>query len=600
MENPPPVCPRPEYPRPQWRRAEWVNLNGLWEFETDPGDVGLRSHWWERPSFAGRIVVPFPPESRLSGLADTAYHDVVWYRRTVTIDPADGNRRWILHFGAVDYAADVWVNGMHVGRHEGGHTPFAFDLSPWVPLRETPTSLRIVVRAEDAARDLSQPRGKQSWEPRSAGIFYTRTTGIWQTVWMEPVPETYLDRAWCTPNLDDGSITWNVILGGSPPGPGCRLHIAVEDGDGLYGEIGASITEARWAGRLTVDRRRAEHLKPWTPETPHLYTVTYRLYQNGRLVDTVVGYLGFRRIEARDGRLWLNGRPLFLKMVLDQGYFPGGVLTAGSEEALRQDVEWVKRLGFNGVRKHQKVEDPVWLTWCDRIGVLVFGEMANGYAFTPEAVGRLTREWMAVLERDYNHPSIVAWVPVNESWGVPAVAQDAAQQHFLAGLYHLTKALDPNRLVVSNDGWEHVVSDLLTVHDYDGDAESLHRRYANRAEALQAQPAGRVLLVPPATDGGQPVVVSEMGGTSVQADAGAGWGYSTVASGTDLAARYTAQVRALALCPPVQGYCYTQLTDVEQETNGLLTADRVPKVDPAAICAANDQVRRWRSDAAAD
>lgn len=598
VESSPASCPRPEYPRPQWRRSEWVNLNGPWEFEVDPEDVGFRARWWERPSFVGRIMVPFPPESRLSGLADTGYHDVVWYGRTVSIGSAQGGGRWLLHFGAVDYAADVWVNGMHAGHHEGGHTPFSFDVSPWVSPGQAATALRIVVRAVDAARDLSQPRGKQTWEPQPAGIFYTRTTGIWQTVWMEPVPSTYLDRAWCTPHLEDGSISWRVILGGAPPGPECRLHITVEDDGGLYGELDAPVTEAEWVGRLTVDSGRADQLQPWTPDTPHLYTVTYRLYRNGQLLDTVVGYTGFRRIEAREGRIWLNGEPLFLQMVLDQGYFPGGVLTAPSEDALCQDVRWVKRLGFNGVRKHQKVEDPIWLFWCDRLGVLVFGEMANSYAFTPEAVGRLTREWIAVVERDYNHPSVVAWVPVNESWGVPEVAQDRPQQHHLASLYHLTKALDPTRLVVSNDGWEHVVSDLLTLHDYSGDPETLRRRYGDRARALEARPAGRVLLVSPAVDQGQPLLVSEMGGITVRGGPDGGWGYSTAASGADLAARYAALVRALASCQPVQGYCYTQLTDVEQETNGLLTAERAPKANPAAICAANEEASRWRSGAA--
>ncbi len=579
--------PRPEYPRPQFRRSDWLSLNGWWEFEQDPQDEGTAQGWHHGRPLAQRILVPYPVESRLSGIGDRMASDVVWYRRAVAIPPDFASRsRLRLHFGAVDYRADVWWNGQYLGHHEGGHTPFHLEV-PASARRGAPGEAHeLVLRAVDH-RERAQPRGKQHWEPESEAIFYTRTTGIWQSVWLEPLADTYIDAVRCTPTLADGSVRFRLALGGAIR-PDLVVEVSVWDPDGRpYGTIDIPADGRELDQTLTA---LGAAIQPWSPEAPNLYAVRYRLQDGGRVVDEVESYLGFRHLEARGGQLFFNGQPYFLKMVLDQGYFPDGVLTAPSAEDLRRDVELTKALGFNGARKHQKLEDPQWLYWCDRLGLMAWGEAANAWAFTPHAVHRFTREWAEAVARDINHPALVAWVPINESWGVPDLACDPAQRAFVDALSALTKAWDPSRLVVSNDGWEHTGGDLATVHDYEGNPETLRNRYARLDSVLAFRPSGRALYVPGVPHRGEPVLVTEMGGLSLKPatprDAG-DWGYTTLDSAADLLARYRAQVEALAASPLVQGFCYTQLTDVEQEVNGLLTDRREPKVPLSAVWQAN-------------
>jgi beta-galactosidase/beta-glucuronidase len=314
----------------------------------------------------------------------------------------------------------------------------------------------------------------------------------------------------------------------------------------------------------------------WSPEEPNLYDLRLELLdEGGGVLDTVESYFGMRKIEAKNGKVFLNGRPLYQRLVLDQGYFPEGILTAPTDDDLRRDVELAKEMGFNGARKHQKVEDPRWLYWADTLGLLVWGEMANAYQYSPDYVRRMTAEWQEALARDYNHPSIVAWVPMNESWGVPNLARDPVQREHLLALYHLTRSLDTTRLVVSNDGWEHALTDLCTIHDY-RDADALSESYASPESAVEAMPARRPVYVSGYAYRGEPILITEFGGIAFSGDAG-GWGYSTVADADEFLGRYESLIEALLQSKPVQGFCYTQLTDVEQEVNGLLTYDRNPK-----------------------
>ncbi|MGE5482471.1 MAG: glycoside hydrolase family 2 TIM barrel-domain containing protein, partial [Bacteroidota bacterium] len=329
----------------------------------------------------------------------------------------------------------------------------------------------------------------------------------------------------------------------------------------------------------------------WSPETPELYDLTYRLYLGQELLDSVEGYMGLRWVNIdSDGRLCLNGRPYYLKLVLDQGYWPEGLLTAPSDEALRADIEWGKAFGFNGCRKHQKVEDPRFLYWADRLGYIVWGEMANAYRYSEDYAERMLKEWLQIVARDYNHPCIIAWVPINESWGVNELAHDRRQVDHQLSLYHTLKSLDPTRFVMSNDGWEHACSDLLTVHDYSGPQELAHR-YQSLDEALRFRPGNRSLFAPGTTYSGEPLLITEYGGIGFRlGQQKQGWGYGNLAaSEEELVQRYRAATEALFASPLVQGICYTQLTDVEQEINGLLTYDRRPKADPALIKAINDR-----------
>jgi beta-galactosidase/beta-glucuronidase len=585
--------PRPEYPRPQLRRPEWTNLNGEWAFAFDDEDAGL-AHGWHNVSvdhlysdaspFDRRITVPFCYQSRLSGIGDPSFHDVVWYART--FDPPPGGERLLLHFGAVDYRATVWVDGTQVAFHEGGHTPFSADVTPALAEGENV----LVVRAEDPSRDATIPRGKQYWKERSEGIFYTRTTGIWQTVWLEPVGRRRFDSLRLTPDVDAACVDVEVGVEGYEPGLSLRLVVSLgeemvlDDRAELQAPLIQRSLPLLWRGTAPDTPHLSEWPKPalWSPEHPNLYDLRLELLDaDSNALDAVESYFGMRKIEARGGKVLLNDRPYYQRLVLDQGYFPGGLLTAPTDEDLRKDIELAKEMGFNGARKHQKIEDPRWLFWADALGFLVWSEMANAYQYSPNYVRRITTEWQEALRRDHNHPCIVAWVPMNESWGVPDLTTDPAQIDHLLSLYHLTCSLDNSRLVVSNDGWEHARTDLCTIHDY-GSPETLSRRYATPESSVASRPANRPIYVPGHGYRGEPIIISEFGGIAFSSDEG-GWGYSTVADAEELLDHYEALITALLRNETVQGFCYTQLTDVEQEVNGLLTCDRKPKADPTRI-----------------
>ncbi|MEN9937450.1 MAG: hypothetical protein RLZZ387_4029 [Chloroflexota bacterium] len=588
---------RETHPRPQLVRERWTDLNGTWQFAHDDAGVGLTQRWHEHAdAFDRTIEVPFPPESRASGVADPAFHPVLWYRRTFRVDAADRAGRLLMHFGAVDYRAQVWLNGRLVAEHEGGHTPFKADISAALLEGDEQT---VVVRAEDQPADLTQPRGKQYWEPHPRRIWYHRTSGIWQPVWLEPVPSTYIADVRWTPDLQRGLLGLQVQLNAQPERPlslRVRLSLAgVTLSDDVYAvERGTLRREiALEPGHLTMSREKLL----WSPSSPNLIDAELTLTDGEQAVDRVISYAGVRSAGFSGGRFLLNGRPYYLRLVLEQGYWPESHLAAPSAEALRREVELVKELGFNGVRIHQKVEDPRFLYWCDRLGVLVWGEMAANFVFSALAVERLTREWLDVVRRDYSHPCVVTWVPFNESWGLPDLEGDEAQRHYVRALYHLTKALDPTRPVIGNDGWEHVVSDVYGVHDYALDGETLRERYGTPEAVEQTicsvQPHYRTILLNGSNREGQPIMLTEWGGISYAPSAGTPWfGYGTVTSSEEFLAKYAELMNAILDSPSIAGFCYTQLTDTEQETNGLLTAAREHKLDPKAVRAATRRASR--------
>jgi beta-galactosidase/beta-glucuronidase len=522
-----------------FRRSRWVSLDGEWEFGSGVAE-----------RFDRAITVPFCPQAALSGIGDPSPGDVVWYRRRFD---APGAERLLLHLGAVDYWATVWVNGEEVARHEGGHTPFSADITRVAGRRGNV----VVVCAEDPLADRTIPRGKQHWTATPESIFYTPTIGIWQTVWLEPLPSQSIDALRIMPDLDQGSVTVNVDAGGE-----VKLTVTFD---------GRELARRKGSGALAL-----EDIHPWSPETPHLYQLEAVLRDaRGAEVDRVESYFGLRKIEARDGKLWLNGAPYIQRLVLDQGYFPGGLMTAPSGADLRRDIEVAKAMGFNGARKHQKVEDPRWLSWADRLGFLVWGEMPSFHEDSADARDRLAAEWTEVVRRDRDHPSIVAWVPANESFGLGSSAAP-----FLDELYRLTKKLDPTRPAVSNDGWEQATTDLCTLHDYGSPAE-LARRYRTLESALDPRARPRPAYLPGYSHRGEPIIVSEFGGVALAGSGGFGWSEAGDPGG--LLQTYRELVLALMAPGPVEGFCYTQLTDVEQERNGLLTFNREPKVDPALL-----------------
>lgn len=569
------------HPRPRVQRDRWVDLNGQWQFAYDDSDRGLRERWQDDASrFTRSIIVPFPPESKMSGIGDTSYHPVLWYRRGFEAKAQRG-KRLLLHFGAVDYRATVWVNGDLVATHEGGHVPFSADITASLGAARKHV---VVVRAEDRPLDVTQPRGKQDWQPKPHAIWYDRTSGIWQAVWLEPVPETYIADFQLTPDLVAGAVRVEALLN-QPHAGFIELTL---------GKGGATLAVQRVA--VDGDTVDAVVLIPaaqngvhrgglyWTPDTPNLIDVHATLLDlDGTPVDAVRSYFGLRSVGIANGRFLLNDKPIFIRSVLEQGFWPQSHLASPSADALREEVELIRSLGFNAVRIHQKVEDPRFLYWADHLGLMVWGEIANAYEYSARAVERLTAEWTAAVKRDRSHPCIVTWVPINESWGVTDIAQRRDQQDFATSLYHLTKAIDPTRPVISNEGWEHTVSDVLGIHDYTQHAAQITARYGTR-DAIEAtlagmDPARRRLLLRPEDRRGQPVMLTEFGGLSMHPKSGKAWfGYATAETDEQYLAMMQALFDAIYACPDIAGFCYTQLTDTQQETNGLYDEDRRPKL----------------------
>jgi beta-galactosidase/beta-glucuronidase len=579
--------PRPEYPQPQFQREQWLNLNGRWEFAFDDGNEGLDKSWAGAKKFDRNITVPFCFESSMSGIGDTSFHPWVWYRRTVTLPAAWKGRRVLLHFGAVDYRAMVWVNGQLAGEHVGGNTPFQFDITPLLAAGAN----TLTVRAEDPPTDRFIPRGKQYWEPKSRGIFYTRTSGIWQTVWLEATGQTYLERVRITPS-NDGTVRFDARLGGPGLSGGNRFEVEVRN---VNHQTIASVGSVPVGPRATALVAVSEP-KLWSPADPQLYEVVFSLRHDGSEQDRVTSYFGFRSVAVEGDRVLLNGRPTILKMVLDQGYWPQSTLTPPSDVAIQYDIRMTKEMGFNGARKHQKLEDPRYLYWADRMGLLVSSEMANAYLFDADYAAQFTAEWAEAVTRDYNHPSIVLWVPINESWGTPNLADPRQQQH-LRALYTLTHSVDATRPVIDNDGWEHTnLTDLFAIHDYARNGDLLYRKYKELGKpGVRVPNNGRAALAPGNQYNGSPIYLSEFGGIAFippGADAPKeAWGYSGVEKTAGAALeRLRGLYSAIAKIPAFAGYCYTQLTDVEQEMNGLMTYDRKPKYDVRVVKEINDLV----------
>jgi beta-galactosidase/beta-glucuronidase len=578
-----------EHPRPLLVRERWQDLCGPWGFATDDGDEG-RDLGWESDEhpFTQTIEVPYPPESERSGIDDQTPHPVVWYRRTVRLDhePLPGERV-LLHAGAVDYRADVWVNGIHVGAHEGGHTPFTLDVTAALQSRHEHV---VVVRAEDLLDDGTQPRGKQDWREHPHGVWYHRTTGIWQPLWMEIVPALHVRQLNWTPNVARASVAVEVELSRAPSAA-AQVRVVLSHDGLVVADQTARIQGQRQRWDVAIEAARHQLDKSvllWSPRQPTLLDARVEVIEAASVVDSVTSYVGLRSVGIRDGRFMLNGQPMFLRLVLAQNYWPTSRLAAPDHDALRREAQLVKDLGFDGVRVHQKVEDPRFLAWCDRLGLVVWDEMPSAYEFGPRTVERLTREWLEVVGRDRSHPCVVTWVPFNESWGVWHAIEEAQQRHATMALYHLTHALDGTRPVISNDGWEHTESDIWGLHDYAPTADALRSRYADRAAVdrvlADRPPARRTALLGDPVRRGQPLMLTEIGGLSLRPSKGKEWhGYAAVDTVEEFVEKFRGMVEAALDSPEIAGFCWTQLTDTEQETNGLLTADRRSKLPTKVI-----------------
>jgi len=591
------------YPRPMMCREQWTSLDGAWGFSHDDDDQGLAARWFEPGAtapYTRQITVPFPPESPASGIGDRGLHPVVWYRRTVpheTVvgDPGarHGGSRVLIHFGAVDYRAQVWLDGHLVASHVGGQAPFTADVTD--VLDDVPEHV-LVVRAEDDPHDVHQPRGKQDWRDEPHSVWYERTTGIWQPVWTEVVPVQHVaDVAWA-PDVSAGVVRGEVTLARVPT-HAFTLDVTLRLGDEVLAEQSYLVRDRVTALDIAVPvlrngQDRARLL--WMPEHPVLVDaeVVLRDRESREVVDSVDSYLGLRTVSVGGGAFKLNGQPYYMRSVLNQGYRPDTQLASHGSDELRAEVELTKAMGFNAVRLHQKAEDPRFLFWADRLGLLVWGETASAYEFSSTAVALLMTEWLELVRRDRSHPSVVAWVPVNESWGVQDISTVPAQQAFVRSLADVTRALDPSRPVMSNEGWEHVNSDILGLHDYTTDADELRVRYRDRQAALDAALAGhgaqgrRPILGEAQAEaflaGDAPLMITEFGGISMSEDEDT-WGYGHAGSLEEYAASLAGLFEAVRAGSSVVGFCYTQFMDTGQETNGLVYADGKAKLPVESI-----------------
>ena len=571
---------RREYPRPQFRRDEWMSLNGSWEFCFDDADDGQkRGLATGRKKLGMTINVPFTYEYPASGIGDETAHPVVWYRRETEL-PRLAGKRALLCFNGCDYETDVWVNGEHVVSHCGAFAPFHADVTDFLKAGKNV----IVVRCRDSL-DPAHPRGKQSWKDgKPFGCWYVPNTGIWQSVWMEFFGVDCITARSLIPDIETCSISGEIV---TMYGKADEAEICVRFHDK---EIKRE--------RISLDGRRTPYMvrmkEPdsvdethyWSPEHPELFYVDFTLYANGKVADVAHTRFGMRKIGFDvDGRVRLNDRPYYQRLILDQGYWKESGLTPPSVEAIRRDIELAKAMGFNGARKHQKFEDPYFYYLAEEMGFLTWCEMPSAYEYCAEEVAALTAQWQEIIQEACNFTSVVCYVPLNESWGVRKILTDARQQDFGRAMYRLTKAIDPSRPVSANDGWENPEeTDLISIHDYAKLGDGFDKKYTPDTYDTVYPNGERRLMQKGCSYCGQSVIFSEFGGIAMQNDAGGGnWGYNDVArSEEEFLSRYESLMQGIASCD-FDGFCYTQLTDVQQEVNGLLDEQHNPKFDMDAI-----------------
>ena len=571
--------PRPEYPRPQFERTDWVNLNGQWTFEMDFGSSGEQRGWTNSKGLSKKITVPFCPESELSGIGYTDFIPCVWYQRNINI-PAEWNgKKILLHFGAADYETKVYVDGKMVGEHKGAGSSFNFDITSYVKAGQ---QANLVVRVYDNLRGGMQPGGKQCTALYSAGCSYTRVTGIWQTVWMEAVNEQALKNVFAIPDIDQQQLLVRPEFYNE--GNNNTLTVEVKDGKKT---VAKRTSQASNQSTIVLPIKNA-HL--WSPEDPYLYDVKYTVKNaQGEVIDEVSSYMGMRKVHISGGYFYLNNKPYFQRLVLDQGYYPDGIWTAPSDEALRQDIEMSKAVGFNGARLHQKVFEERYYYWADKLGYLTWGEEASWVLNINNelAVRNFLTEWAEIVVRDRNHPSLVTWTPLNETWN----ATPGVYVRFVNDLYALTKAIDPTRPINDASGDSHVKTDIWSVHDYTREPDKL---IANHTIKAGVEPyrnmKGKDFL---SNYAGQPYMVDEFGGLPwiPKEERANSWGYgANIDTVEEFYSILEKEIDALKACKHVVGFCYTQITDVEQEKNGIYYYNRKPKFDTARVKAIFEKI----------
>lgn len=581
-------CYQENYPRPQFVRKQWQSLNGTWDFVFDESNVGEKLRYYKTfPVSHKKINVPYSYETARSGIGDESEHNVVWYRRALKVPELKDGQRYVINFEGVDYTAKVWVNGVFAGAHQGGYCRFSVDVTDCLALDQ---SNEVVVRCEDSS-DTAQPRGKQRWLKESFGCWYVQTTGIWKPVWSEIVQSVRLERLKITPFVDTQSVQFEYDIVGATNNT--EVETAIYFDGTLIAKSRVSAVRRNFTAQYDLRSDAMDFkVKLWHPVDPCLYDVVVSVIENGIVTDTVGSYFGMRKVEADEKGIRLNNSPLYQKLILAQNYWKDSGYTMADEKTAETDIRLALDAGFNGMRIHQKIEDERFLYLCDVYGVLVWAEFPSTYEFSDVAVGRLTSEWTEALAQQYNHPCVITWVPFNESWGIPCISDNPAQQNFTRAVYELTKTYDPYRPVITNDGWEHTsCSDIITLHDYDGCGAAMAKRYTDKMAGILNNEIAHGQYKFAFAKGNayrhQPVIVSEYGGAAFAESEG--WGYDgRVKNSEEFIAKFAELTSVWKSIPNLSGYCYTQLTDVYQETNGIADMERVPKADLKKIKEIND------------
>jgi beta-galactosidase/beta-glucuronidase len=555
--------PRPEYPRPQFERQAWVNLNGIWTYTFDFGNSGHDRDFQNSKGFTGKITVPFCPESKLSGVEYKDFINSMWYQRFLTIPAEWKGKNIVLHFGAVDYQSELYIDGKMVGRHSGGTSSFEFDITPYISTGQTHN---LVLFVNDELRTGKQMGGKQCPRYYSEGCSYTRTTGIWQTVWMEAVAPSGLRSVQVITDLDEKQVVVHpVFYAESNAG---TLKVTLKDNGKIVAQKSVRTCNS------SVCILPVPKVKPWSPESPFLYDLVYEvLDKDNKTIDVVNSYVGIRKVHIEGDRYFLNNKPYFLRLVLDQGFYPEGVWTAPTDADLKKDIELSMAAGFNGARLHQKVFEERFHYWADKLGYLTWGESSSwGVDYNNvEAIRNFVPEWTENVLRDRNHPSIITWTPLNETGG-----NDQTYPRFVEDLYRVTKAIDPTRPINDASGWCHVLTDIWSYHLYYGPDvldKLLSNGPDNKAFYDEHYEYSKYQ--------GQPFMLDEFGGIRKwQEDGKDAWGYGDTPKNADeFYKRLEGEVDAILKYGYISGFCYTQLTDVEQEQNGLYLYDRSTKFD---------------------
>lgn len=568
-----------ECPRPQFVREGWQSLDGVWGFRFDHDGSGEARGFARGFEKEYDILLPFAYESKASGIGIETRCDNVWYERTLKICKRAGER-YLLHIEGADYRTKVFVNGAFAGEDKGAYHRLTFDLTHLLHDGEN----LLVIKCEDDY-STQKPRGKQRWKDESWSCFYVDTTGIWKSVWLETMGTAYIRGLRILPELSKQRVTFSYDVCAKK---GTSMQICVLFAGEQVASTKFPVCASR--GRRTISL--PQPLQLWEVGDGKLYDVVLCLYDGERVLDRVTSYFGLREIAVKDGKILLNNKPLYQKLVLDQGYFGECQLTPPSPQALMEDIKVMLEHGFNGARKHQKLEDERFYYYADVMGYLVWAEMPSMFENTPRARATFKREWRLLVKQLIDHPSVIVWVPINESWGAKQVATDKIQQQFVNEVYYLTKELDPTRLCVCNDGWEHTIGDIMSIHDYDQDGARLYADFDTLEKAVADRwghhPRGA--FAQGYRYSGQPVMFTEFGGTAYAKHLiGENWGYGdAVQDDEGYLARLKALFGALNQIPYSCGYCFTQLSDVQQEVNGLLSESRQCKIDPAALRAVQE------------